>query len=91
MKCVHKDPDDTIKLVWDFSDWLGTATIASKTFTLDGGISQSDSSNTNTTCTNYISSGILDGEYYVKCTITTNDAIPRIESRSFQVRVVRKS
>lgn len=90
MKVVQKDPDDTMKLVWDWSDWLGSATIASVAYDLSSGISQANSSNTNTTNTNYISSGVEDGEYFVKATITTNDAVPRIESRSFKVRVVRK-
>ena len=31
-----------------------------------------------------------DRKYFAKCTITTDDAVPRIESRSFQIRVVRK-
>lgn len=90
MKYRQKDPDDTIKMVWDWSDWLGSATIASVAYDLSSGISQANSSNTNTTNTNYISGGVLDGEYFVKATITTDDAVPRIESRTQMVRVVRK-
>jgi len=89
MKVIQKDPDSTKKLVWDFSDWLGTATIASVAYTVDSGITVANDSNPNTTATNYVSSGTLDGEYFIKCTITADDTVPRIESRSMQIRVVR--
>ena len=79
---LYKDPDAKKIITIDWSRWLKTSEIASVAWEADSGITLSDASNTTTTATNYISEGTENGEYDVKCTITTNDSVARIEPRS---------
>jgi hypothetical protein len=90
MRLIEKDENDTRRVIFDWSKWLVTSTIASVSWESDSGITLSSASSTPTAATNYVSGGVMDCEYWLKCTITTADAVPRIESRSVQIRVVRK-
>lgn len=90
MKTVEKDEDDKIRVVLDWSKWLGSSEIASSAWEVDSGVTTASESNTTTTATVYVLGGTYDCEYWAKNTITTNDSPTRIESRSVRVRVVRK-
>lgn len=88
-KVVYKDKDSKKIITADFTKWLGSSNIASVSWTADPGITLSNASNTTKKATNYVSSGVYDGEYFVKVAITTDDTVPRIEARSFEIKVLR--
>jgi hypothetical protein len=90
MRTLEKDEDDTIRVVFDWSKWLGSSTIASAAWENDSGVTLASASSTTTKATNYVSGGVEDCEYWLKNTITTDDIPARVESRSVQIRVVRK-
>jgi hypothetical protein len=90
MRTLEKDEDDTVRLILDWSKWLGESEIDSVAWEVDSGVTVANQTNTATLATVYIAGGIQDCEYWVKCTITTDETPERIESRSVQVRVVRK-
>ena len=90
LKTRYKDPDSTIKVVLDWSDWLGTAAISSVTWTTDPtSVTASNTSNSNTTTTAYLAGGELDAEHRVTVKITTNESVARIEARTFMVHIAR--
>ena len=90
MSYIWKGPDDKTPIPLDWSDFLGDAEISTVTWEADSGITLSDESNTSTTATNYVSGGTLGNDYNLRCTVTTNESVARIESRSIEIRVVRK-
>ena len=82
-----KDPDGKLRVIVDWSAWLGSATIASVAWTVPSGLTEAATSNTTTTATVFLSGGTDGQEYTVKCCITTDDAETRIKCRSFHVAV----
>lgn len=80
----QKDPSDVLDYIVDWTSWLGGAdTIATSAFTVPTGLTMDSKSNTTTTATVWISSGIASQSYTVENTITT--AGGRTASRSFQI------
>lgn len=90
MSCARfkKDPNDKRIINIDFSDFMGSGvSIASVVWTIPTGLTESNSSETATVATNYLSGGTLHREYQCKCTITTDDSPTRIKSQSFLVEI----
>lgn len=63
MKVFIKDPDAVLDYTIDWSDWLGTDTISTSTWTLDTGITEDSSANTTTTTTIVVSGGSVKTSY----------------------------
>lgn len=66
-----KDPSDIIDYQISWSSWLNGDTIATSEWTLPGGLTESDSSNTTTTATITLAGGTSGRDYKVYNTITT--------------------
>ncbi len=82
-----KDPLDKRKMTIDYSDWLDGAEIASTAWLVPTGIVEASDSFTASVAINYFSGGTLANEYEVACTITTDDAVPRLKTQRFMIAV----
>ena len=81
-----KDPTATLDYTWDWSAWLtGSDTIASVSWTIPSGLTKTNSTNTATTATVWVSGGATGTAYVVECEITTTQG--RITSRAIQLVV----
>jgi hypothetical protein len=90
---IPKDPDADLPFDVDWSEWLGDeATIASKDVSADTGITVESSAivDTSTKVRIRLSGGTSGSTYNVRCRITTDETPPRIDDRSFRVRVVQR-
>ena len=67
----HKDPNDVLDYVFDWSAWLDTDTISTSTMTAETGITIDSDSNTTTTATVFLSGGTAGRTYRVTNRITT--------------------
>jgi hypothetical protein len=67
-----KDPDSVLDYQFDWSSWLGADTIASVTFSVDGGLTEDSSINDDTSATIWLSGGESGRSYKVVCSITTS-------------------
>ena len=88
MFAVVKDPQATLDYRFDWAAWLTTDTIATVTWTVPTGITQTAITNTTTTATIWLSGGTVGTRYTVVCRITT--AAGRIDERSLVVSVQQK-
>lgn len=89
---LHQTLDDKLDYTVSFASWLGLVsdTISSVAWTVPAGLTGSDTSNTTTTATIYLtasSSGRAGVTYVVKCKITTAASPARIKAASFSVRL----
>ena len=66
-----KDPLAVLDYKIDWSDWLGTDTITSSTWTVQSGITETISSNTTTTATIWLAGGRARNSYAVTNNIIT--------------------
>jgi len=83
-----KDPDSILDYVVDWSEWLGSDTVSSSTFTVGTGLTKDSESNTTTTATVWVSGGTANSSYTVTNRIVT--AGGRTADRSFVVKVVER-
>lgn len=81
---IH-DPQAVLDYKLDWSDWLGADTIASATWTVPSGLTQTAASNTTTTATVWLSEGTAGNSYSVVSTIVTADG--RTDERTIILRV----
>lgn len=79
-----KDPQAVLDYTFDWSVWLGTDTIASKTLTVTGATLNS-SSNTTTAVTAWIAGGVAGYDVFVLCQIVT--AGGRTDERTLRLKV----
>ena len=92
---IEKDADGVLDYTLDWSDWLGTNTISSSTWSVETITGDSDAltidSNTNTTTksTVFLSGGSVGNVYKVYNTIGTSNSLT--ERRHFRVRVTNRS
>lgn len=70
----------------DWSDFLGTDTISTSTWTLDAGITKVSDSHTTTTTSVFVSSGAVDKTYTLTNTVVT--AGSRTAVRSFMLSII---
>jgi len=87
---ILKDPNASLDYRIDWSDWLGTDTISTSTWTVSpaGGLTLGSSSVAAKTATTFLSGGTAGQVVRVTNRITT--AIGRIDDRSFNVRLVER-
>lgn len=88
---IIKDKDATLDYTIDWTNWLDLVsdTIASAIVVVDTGITVEatviDTANKKVTV--WLSGGTIGTTYAVACKITTNNAIPRIDERTFFVEI----
>jgi len=72
---VHKDPDDIIDIVLDYSNWLtGSNTVdGTSTSTAETGLTVDSTSTTTTTVTSRISSGTAGATYDLNFNMVDSD------------------
>lgn len=83
-----KDPDATLDYTVDWTSWIGADTIATVTWTVASGITNSATSNTTLTATIWLSGGTVGQTYAIACKITTTAG--RIDERTFTVTVKQR-
>lgn len=83
-----KDPDATLDYLVNWSDWLLTDTIVTSTWTVPTGITKVSDTNTTTTATIWLSSGIVGVVYDCINKIITASA--RTDQRTIHVYVLEK-
>lgn len=72
MACAYlHDPNAVLDYTVDWSDWLGTDTIASVTWTVPTGVTKASQTNTTTAATAWISGGTAGSDYSLGCKVTT--------------------
>lgn len=85
VKAYPKDPNAKLDYVMDWSDWLGTDTIASSTWVTPAGLTATAPTNTTTTATVWLEAGTVGTQYLVTNRITT--AGGRTNDRSILIQV----
>lgn len=83
-----KDPDAVLDYGWDWSDWLGTDTITSKTITVPTGITKTTDSASSTAVLAWLSGGTVGVTYPVACRIVTVQG--RTDERTLHIRIVNR-
>lgn len=86
MPRATKDPNAVLDYTLDWSDWLGTDTIAASTWTVDAGLTKDSDSFTPTTTTVWLSGGTAGAVYEALNRIVTAGA--RTEDRVLILRVL---
>jgi len=83
LEVLHKDPDDVLDYLWDWTEWLANEndTISSSTFTVETGLTKNSSTNTTTTATVWLSGGTAGQEYDVTNRIVTTGGRTKDETR----------
>lgn len=81
----EKDPEAIKDYSLDWTDWLGTDTIVTSTWTVPDGMSKSASGNTTQVTSVWLSGGVLGRSYTISNRITT--AGGRTDSRSIEIKV----
>ena len=84
-KTYIKDPDAVLDYGFDWSEWLGTDTIATSTWAADTGITIDSETETTTTTTVWLSGGTIDAEYEILNEIVT--AGGRTENRTLTIKI----
>lgn len=88
MTTFVKDPQAQLDFSVDWSDWLtDPETISASSWTIPTGLTLVAQSYTTTTATVFLSGGTVGRSYVVSNQITTNNATPRIDERSFTITV----
>ena len=91
MTCDKWFQDTTEKLLYevDFSDFLGSAAIASATWVVPSELTESDSGTDGNIVFNYIenSTGVIGNEIEVNVTITTDETVARKKTKSFKIEL----
>ena len=80
---VH-DPEANLDYSVDWTDWIGTDTISSVTWTVPTGLTKGIQTKTDTIATVWISGGTAGTSYSVECKITT--AGGRTDERTITLR-----
>lgn len=89
MSCevFQKDVDGKKRVIVDWAPWLGSSEVASAVWTVPSALTESDSSNTTVTTTNYFTVGVDGQEYEIKVCMTTNDAVARTKCITFLLEI----
>jgi len=87
-----KDPSAILDYKIDWSKWLGTDTISSKsgsvTWSVPKGLTTQRTSNNQTSATIWLSGGSLGSTYHVRCKIVTTAG--RTDERSFDIFIMNR-
>lgn len=90
--CFRKDPDAELVYVFDWTDWLGSASIASQSTTITGPDSDLTQDNSGIVSgskktTVRLLGGTAGKAYTVTNRITTNEAVPQTDDRSITIQI----
>ena len=88
MSSYLHDPNAVLDYMVDWSDWLGTDTIASVTWTVPTGITKTSQTNTTTTATAWMSGGSVGSDYALGCKVVT--AGGRTDERTLVLQVRKR-
>ncbi len=90
MATFKKDPNAVLDYVFDWGPWLTPMldTIATVTWLPDTGLTVTNTSNTATTATAYVSGGTVDTTQQLTCRITTTGG--RTDDRSILLKIVNR-
>ena len=83
-----KDPQAVTDYDFDWTDWLGTDTIASHTVTVPSGLTKDSDSEASGVVTFFVSGGTPGKKYDVVCTVTT--AGGRTDQRTMRIPVANR-
>ena len=83
-----KDPDAVLDYAVDWTDWLGSDTIASASWTVGTGLTKVTNSNTTKVATVWLSGGTASTEYSIVNRIVT--AGGRTDDRTLTIAVEQK-
>lgn len=83
-----KDPDATIDFSVDWTDWLGTDTIVTSTWTVPTGLTSVTETNTTKIATIFLSGGTTGSSYEIINRITTAEG--RTDDRTLLIVVQNK-
>lgn len=85
----YKDPDATLDYQWDWTAWVAdNETIDTVTWIVPTGITQGDTTKTDTTATIWLSGGTLGESYDITCRITTNQG--RTDDRTETITIIER-
>lgn len=91
MTTFTKDPQAQLDFSVDWSDWLtGAEEISASSWTIPTGLTLVAQNYTGTTATVFLSGGTVGKSYIVSNQITTNNATPRIDERSFTITIEQR-
>jgi len=86
-RVVFKDPDAVKDYPWDWSKWLQQGEIIDRVdWIVPDGITDSDTTFTDTSATIWLSGGSVGYDYPVTCRITTNQGRTDDQTRVFKIR-----
>jgi hypothetical protein len=88
VKQFTKDPSATLDYTIDWSNWLGTDTISTSTWTVPNGLTKESDSNTTTTATVWLSGGTVGEIYTVTNHIVTTSG--REDDRSIRIAMAQR-
>ena len=88
LESFRKGPDEVLDYAGDWSDWLGSDTIVTSTWTVPTGLTKDSDTATTTTTTVWLSGGTLGEQYDVEACIET--AGGRTACRTIRISVVSK-
>lgn len=83
-----KDPEATLDFAVDWSEWLGSDTISTSTWTVPTGITKDSDSATTTKATIWLKSGSAGKEYSIVNKIVT--AGGRTDERMLVIKVIQR-
>ena len=89
-KSFTKAPGEKLDYQEDWSDWLGTETIASSSWDVPSGLTGTDSSNDSDTTTIFLSGGSIGGTYMVRNVITTSSSPAKIAARHIFISISKR-
>ena len=89
-KTFSKDAQATLDYAIDWTDWLGSDTIASSTWSVPSGITSVSTSNTSKKATIFLSGGSVGSTYQLTNRITTSNSPQRVEERSIKILITQK-
>jgi hypothetical protein len=86
----RKDTLDKRLISIDYATWLAAsaANIATVAWAVPSGITAADEAKTSSLASNYFSGGTDGKDYEIACTITTDEAVPRLKTQRFLLRVL---
>lgn len=90
LETFEKDPDDALNYGFDWNTWLPSGdTIATSTWSVTPGITNTGSTNSGGQTTTKISGGTL-GQMYLATNVITTTTSQETKSASLAIRIVQK-
>lgn len=86
MTTFRKDPAATLDYMVDWTDWLDGDSIASVTWAVPAGLTETDRLNSGQIATIWLSGGAAGEKHKVACRITTAEG--RVDERTLDILVV---